>query len=134
MVKGKNLVEEEQAGVGNLQFIGGNLGKFLNLTHYIVAEESDSSGRKWRQPGNLRRPVTTERLAQHGKHIALQLDGFLALGNGDGAASLHDPLIGIQADKGIAANFFAVLDRLQQKALRRFPGCPQKRRNGRQSL
>ena len=131
VVEGQHLVEEEQACVGNSQFVGGQLGQALDLAHCVVGEEAHRAGGERRQPLKAGRPVAGERAAQHGEDVALGLDDFFAFGDGDLAAARHDALEGLEADEGVAAHLLAVLHRFEHEALALRPGRAQKGRDGR---
>ena len=47
VVEGENFVEEEKAGVGYAELVGGEDGEALNLTDGVVGEEADGSGGEW---------------------------------------------------------------------------------------
>ena len=117
MVEGQHLVEEEQAGVGNAELVFGARGQALDLAHGVVGEEADGAGGERGQARQPRGLVAAERVAQHGKDVALHAGGFAALGDGDVAAARHNALEGREADEGVAAHLLAALDRFQQKAL-----------------
>jgi hypothetical protein len=61
VVEGQHLVEEEQAGVGNAQFVLGQLGQPLDLADRIIGKEAHRPGGKRRQPLEPRRLVAAER-------------------------------------------------------------------------
>ena len=75
--------------------------------------------------------MSAERIAQHGKDVALNVRGLAALGDGDLAAARHDALERREADEGVAAHLLAALNRLQQKALALRPRRAQKGRDRR---
>jgi glutamate dehydrogenase (NAD(P)+) len=75
--------------------------------------------------------VAAERVAQHGKDVALESGRLSALGDGDLAPARHDALERREADEGVAAHLLAALDRLEQKALALRPGRAQKGRDRR---
>ena len=118
MVEGQHLVEEEQAGVGNAEFVLGQHGQALDLADGVVRKKAHRSGGKGRQPWQARGLVAAERAAQHGEDVALDLDDLLALGDGDLAPARDDALEGLEADEGVAAHLLAVLDRFEHESTR----------------
>jgi hypothetical protein len=84
VVEGQDFVEEEQAGVGDVQLVGGGCGQLFDLADDVIAEEADGSGGEGRQAGNAGRGVSAERFAEDGEDVAFDLDGLFAFGDGDG--------------------------------------------------
>ncbi len=76
MVEGQHLVEEEQAGVGNAQFVFCANRQPLDLAHGVVGEEADCAGGERRQARQARGLVAAERVAQHGEDVALDIGWF----------------------------------------------------------
>ena len=109
VVEGQHLVEEEQAGIGNAEFVLGQIGQPLDLAHGVVGKIANRAGRERGQAGEPRGLVARKRPAQHGKHVVFKAGDFSALGNGDIAATRHNPLEGRQADEGVAADLLAAL-------------------------
>jgi hypothetical protein len=70
--------------------------------------------------------VSTQRLAQNFEYVAFALRCLPAFGDGDRAPPRHDPLEGLDADKGVAAHLLAAFDGLEQKALALRPRRAQK--------
>ncbi len=129
MIEGQHLVEEEQAGVGNAEFVFGAGGEALDLAHGIVGEEADGACGEGRQAGEARGFVAAERVAQHGEDVALQAGGLAAFGDGNLAAARDDALEGREADEGVAAKLLAALDGLEKEALALAPSGAQEGRN-----
>ena len=131
MVEGQHLVEEEQAGVGNAEFIFGQLRQPLDLADGVIREKADGAGGEGRQALEPRRLVSAQRAAQHGEDVAIHLDNFFAFGDGDLAAARDDALEGRKADEGVTAHLLAVLDRFEHEALALRPSGAQKGRDRR---
>ena len=75
VIEGQHFVEEQQAGVGNTEFVLGVVGQSLDLAHRIVGEESDRASGEGRQSGDAGRLVAAERVAQHVEDVALDARG-----------------------------------------------------------
>ena len=97
VVKGQHLVEEEQAGVGNAQFVLGQLRQQFDLADGVIGKKAHGSGGERRQPLQPRRLVAAERAAQHGENVILGLDGLSAFGDGDLAPPRDNPLERLEA-------------------------------------
>ena len=93
MIEGQHFVEEHEAGIGNAQFVLGELRKALDLAHRIVGKDAHRARRKWRQPRQARRLVAAERIAKHGKYVAFDARGALAFGDVDLPPARHDALV-----------------------------------------
>ena len=126
MIEGENLIEEEQAGVGNVQFIFGQCGQPLDLAHRVISKVADGAGGEWGQSLQARGFVAAERIAQNGKDVALDVRGLAALGDGDLAPAGHNALERREPDEGVAAYLLAALNRFEQKAFALRPGRAQK--------
>ena len=130
MIKGENLIEKEQAGVGDVQFVFGQRGQPLDLAHRIIGEVADGAGGEWGQPFQARGFVAAKRVAKNGKDVALKVRGLAALGDGDLAPAGHDAFERREADEGVATHLLAALNRFEQKAFVLRPGRAQKAETG----
>ena len=112
MVEGQHFVEEQQARVGNAQLIfGRQLGQPLDLPHGIVGKKAHCAGGEWRQPVQPRRLVSAERVAQHGKDVAVDVrclawPSVMAISRPRATIRLN----GREPDERVAPHLLAALD------------------------
>ena len=117
VVEGEDLVEEQQAGIGDAEFVGGLIGDALDQADRVVSEKADGSGGERRQAWQARGFVAAERVAQRGENVAFNMGGAAALGYGQRAATGDDALVRREADESVAAHLLAAFHRFQQEAL-----------------
>ncbi len=131
MVEGQHFMEEHEAGVGQAQIVFRLLGDALDLPHYIVGEEAHSAGSEWRQSCNVSRLMAAEEFLHQRKDVALGLASLAILRDDNFLSAGHDGAERMDADKGIATNFFSLLDRFEQETLRLVCGETQEGSNRR---
>jgi hypothetical protein len=121
MVEGQHFVEEEQAGVGDAEFVFGQHGKFLNLADSIVCKKAYGASGEGGQSWQARWLVAGEGSPKHGEYVVFEPGDFAAFRDGDLASARDDALEWGKADEGVATNLFAAFDGLQEKALTLLP-------------
>ena len=75
VVEGEHLVEEHEAGVGDVEFVGGERGQALDLADDVVGEEADGAGGEGRQPGQAGGGVAGEGGLELGEDVAGRMTG-----------------------------------------------------------
>jgi hypothetical protein len=93
VVEGEHFVEEEQAGVGNAELVGGERGQALDLADRVVGEEADGSGGEGGRPGR-RAGLWPARAGAGHEDVVLDLGDLFAFSDGDLAAAGDDALEG----------------------------------------
>ena len=117
VVEGEDLVEEHEAGVGELQVVGGVDGQALDLADDIVGEEADGSGGEGRQARDAGGLVAVEGVAEEGEDVAGDFARLAVLGDLDLVAVGDDAAAGADADVGVAAEVLAAFDGFEEEAL-----------------
>ena len=125
MVESEHFIEEEKAGVGDVQFILGCGGKPLDLADNVVAQEAYGAGSERGQARDARRYMAAQGFAQDSEDVAFGLDRLFAFGDGDGASAGDDALVGIEPDEGVAADLLAILNALEEETFGGFPSGPE---------
>ncbi len=131
MIEGQNLVEEEQAGVGDAELVLGNGWQPFDLAHGIVGKEANGAGGEGGQSRQTRGLVAAERVAKHGEDVAFNVGGLAAFGDGDLTPTRYYALERREPDEGVPADLLAALDRFEEKALALRPRRAQEGRDGR---
>ena len=117
VVEGEDLVEEHEAGVGELEVVGGVDGQALDLADDVVGEEADRAGGERRQALHAGGRVAVEGVAEQGEDVAGNGARLAVLGDLDLVAVGDDAAAGANADVGVAAEVLAAFDRFEQEAL-----------------
>jgi hypothetical protein len=105
-------------------------GQLFDLADDIVGEEPDCTGGEGRKAGKTSGSMSVERGFQLFEDVALKAPLFLPFFDDDGGSARHHLLVGLDADKGIAANAFPAFDGFEEEGFGSFRGDAQKCRNG----
>lgn len=129
MIERENLIEKHEAGVGNSEFILGEVGQPLDLPHRVVGEKTNRASSKRWQAGQARGFVSAERRAQYLENVLFKMGDLAAFRNGDVPAARYDPLERGQTNEGVTPDLLAAFDGFEQKTFAFRPRGAQKGRN-----
>ncbi len=118
MVKDDQVIGHQQHHVRHIERAGGGGGQPLHKAHQIIAKITDHAAIKTGQPRHLYRVATGHQLLDNRQRVTLH-----SLQHGAARAADYHLITQrrhghrrIDADKAIAANLFAPLDRFEEKA------------------
>ena len=117
VVEGEDLVEEHEAGVGDVELVGGEGGEFFDEADDVVGEEADGSGGEGRQAGEAGGGVAGEGALEFFEDVTLVGAGALPFPGGDGVAAGGHAFIGVDADEGVAADVLAAFYGFEEEGL-----------------
>jgi hypothetical protein len=118
VVEGEDLIEEHEAGVGELEVVAGVVRQALDLPDDIVGKEADGAGGEGWKAGNAGGRVSAEGVTEEGKDIAGYTAGAAVLSELDVGTVGDDAAARTDANVGVAAEVLAAFDGFEEEALR----------------
>src|SRR5437867_2752903 len=121
MIKYRNIIEEEQPGVGDTKVVGVRIGNALAPSRNAMSEESDSAAEKGRQLVLVVNPQWPQLFTKEA--------GWIGTGAIEAQRSAR-----IEADERVAAEVLTAFDALKEKRIGGFTGERCKRHDRRERI